>query len=263
MPPSRRVETVSWAPRAFVYHNFMSDEECQHIIAKAAPHVRPGELCTPDCSHDICTHLPERPCMDLMLHTSHTSHARCTTSSVPLPAHWIHHVVPSRPGQRQVNSGAVADEAVNSGGRGWSECGGPCTHQLWNLRAVSRTSGSITLLVLYNTNNARLACVQAYNLPCAALRCTCCAVLCCARCIHQPTMLAALGAALLSGTGWPPLSGTVLLPSMHAPCAEQCGGVPSRRRADPVIEAVQMRVATWTHLPMVHQEDMQVLYCPL
>lgn len=31
-----------------------------------------------------------------------------------------------------------------------------------------------------------------------------------------------------------------------------------RRLQDPVIAAVEARVAAWTHLPVVHQEDLQV-----
>ncbi len=31
------VETVSWYPRAFVYHNFMTAEECEHLINLGKP----------------------------------------------------------------------------------------------------------------------------------------------------------------------------------------------------------------------------------
>jgi prolyl 4-hydroxylase len=34
---ARRIETLSWSPRAFLYHNFLSDEEADHIIATARP----------------------------------------------------------------------------------------------------------------------------------------------------------------------------------------------------------------------------------
>lgn len=34
------IETVSMIPRAFVYHNFLSDEECAHIKQTAAPQMR-------------------------------------------------------------------------------------------------------------------------------------------------------------------------------------------------------------------------------
>ncbi|TVT97547.1 hypothetical protein EJB05_57210 [Eragrostis curvula] len=33
-------EVLSWEPRAFVYHNFLSKEECEHLIALATPHMR-------------------------------------------------------------------------------------------------------------------------------------------------------------------------------------------------------------------------------
>jgi len=34
-----RVQVISWKPRAFVYHNFLSDDEAAHIIKTAAPQV--------------------------------------------------------------------------------------------------------------------------------------------------------------------------------------------------------------------------------
>ncbi|KAK9817816.1 hypothetical protein WJX72_002663 [[Myrmecia] bisecta] len=34
------IEQLSWSPRAYVYHNFLSPEECDHIIAKARPQMR-------------------------------------------------------------------------------------------------------------------------------------------------------------------------------------------------------------------------------
>ena len=36
----RRVELLSWKPRAFLYHNFLSPAECQHIIQEAKPMVQ-------------------------------------------------------------------------------------------------------------------------------------------------------------------------------------------------------------------------------
>ncbi|KAJ9165920.1 hypothetical protein P3X46_020733 [Hevea brasiliensis] len=32
-------EIISWEPRAFLYHNFLSKEECEHLIALAKPHM--------------------------------------------------------------------------------------------------------------------------------------------------------------------------------------------------------------------------------
>jgi hypothetical protein len=37
-----RVEVVSWKPRAFLYHNFLSDEEAEHMKQLAAPTVSSG-----------------------------------------------------------------------------------------------------------------------------------------------------------------------------------------------------------------------------
>ncbi|KAJ0966885.1 hypothetical protein J5N97_023802 [Dioscorea zingiberensis] len=32
-------EVLSWEPRAFIYHNFLSKEECEHLISLAKPHM--------------------------------------------------------------------------------------------------------------------------------------------------------------------------------------------------------------------------------
>ena len=37
--PSRRIETLSWSPRAFLFHNFLSYEECDHMIKVAGSRV--------------------------------------------------------------------------------------------------------------------------------------------------------------------------------------------------------------------------------
>ncbi len=34
-----RVEVLSWQPRAFHYHNFLTPEECAHIMRAAKPQV--------------------------------------------------------------------------------------------------------------------------------------------------------------------------------------------------------------------------------
>eukprot|EP00208_Stichococcus_sp_RCC1054_P005213 CAMPEP_0206139930 /NCGR_PEP_ID=MMETSP1473-20131121/7815_1 /ASSEMBLY_ACC=CAM_ASM_001109 /TAXON_ID=1461547 /ORGANISM="Stichococcus sp, Strain RCC1054" /LENGTH=364 /DNA_ID=CAMNT_0053533881 /DNA_START=282 /DNA_END=1376 /DNA_ORIENTATION=- len=34
------VEVISWHPRTFVYHNFLSYEECDHLVAMARPQMR-------------------------------------------------------------------------------------------------------------------------------------------------------------------------------------------------------------------------------
>lgn len=49
---SCRIEVVSWKPRAFIYHNFLSEAEAEHIKQLAAPtvnHTRAG----------ICAGTPE------------------------------------------------------------------------------------------------------------------------------------------------------------------------------------------------------------
>jgi len=37
---SRWIETLAWEPRAFLYHNFLSKEECLHLIHLAAPNMQ-------------------------------------------------------------------------------------------------------------------------------------------------------------------------------------------------------------------------------
>jgi len=39
-PRPRWIETVSWKPRAFVFHNFLSQAECDHIIHTSAPSMK-------------------------------------------------------------------------------------------------------------------------------------------------------------------------------------------------------------------------------
>ena len=36
-PTESWIETVSWTPRAFIYHNFLTPDECDHLIALATP----------------------------------------------------------------------------------------------------------------------------------------------------------------------------------------------------------------------------------
>ncbi|KAL0543452.1 hypothetical protein IC582_018548 [Cucumis melo] len=34
------VEVISWEPRAFIYHNFLTKEECEYLISLAKPHMQ-------------------------------------------------------------------------------------------------------------------------------------------------------------------------------------------------------------------------------
>ncbi|XP_071739990.1 probable prolyl 4-hydroxylase 10 isoform X2 [Rutidosis leptorrhynchoides] len=36
----RSVEVISWVPRIVIYHNFLSKEECEHLINVAEPHMK-------------------------------------------------------------------------------------------------------------------------------------------------------------------------------------------------------------------------------
>ncbi|KAI4386835.1 hypothetical protein MLD38_004733 [Melastoma candidum] len=38
------VELLSWEPRAFVYHNFLSEEECQHLINLGKPYMKKSSV---------------------------------------------------------------------------------------------------------------------------------------------------------------------------------------------------------------------------
>jgi len=42
------LETISWEPRAFVFHNFLTDEECDHIIEIAEPAMERSMVTGPD-----------------------------------------------------------------------------------------------------------------------------------------------------------------------------------------------------------------------
>jgi prolyl 4-hydroxylase len=38
------VEQISWEPRAFLLHNFLSEEECDHLMAQANGTLRPSTV---------------------------------------------------------------------------------------------------------------------------------------------------------------------------------------------------------------------------
>ncbi|CAL1409536.1 unnamed protein product [Linum trigynum] len=41
-------ELISWEPRAFIYHNFLSKTECEHLISRAKPHMVRSKLISLD-----------------------------------------------------------------------------------------------------------------------------------------------------------------------------------------------------------------------
>jgi len=43
-PDSPWVEIISWSPRVFVYHHFLTDEECDHVIELGKPHISASEV---------------------------------------------------------------------------------------------------------------------------------------------------------------------------------------------------------------------------
>ncbi|CAN6825488.1 unnamed protein product [Brassica oleracea] len=38
------VEVISWEPRAFLYHNFLTNEECEHLISLAKPSMKKSKV---------------------------------------------------------------------------------------------------------------------------------------------------------------------------------------------------------------------------
>ncbi|WCJ32725.1 2-oxoglutarate (2OG) and Fe(II)-dependent oxygenase superfamily protein [Euphorbia peplus] len=44
----RWAEVISWEPRAFVYHNFLSEEECNYLINLAKPHMHKSTVVDTD-----------------------------------------------------------------------------------------------------------------------------------------------------------------------------------------------------------------------
>eukprot|EP00878_Enallax_costatus_P043371 GHUV01051329.1.p2 GENE.GHUV01051329.1~~GHUV01051329.1.p2 ORF type:complete len:112 (+),score=21.74 GHUV01051329.1:603-938(+) len=45
------IEVISWKPRAFIYHNFLTDEEAEHIKKMAAPMVERWWRHSDGCTH--------------------------------------------------------------------------------------------------------------------------------------------------------------------------------------------------------------------
>lgn len=39
------VETIAWSPRAFIYHNFLTLEECDHLIEIGSKRVSASGAC--------------------------------------------------------------------------------------------------------------------------------------------------------------------------------------------------------------------------
>ncbi|KAI0500017.1 hypothetical protein KFK09_018225 [Dendrobium nobile] len=45
------VEVISWEPRAFIYHNFLSKEECKYLIELAKPHMEKSSVVDSTTGH--------------------------------------------------------------------------------------------------------------------------------------------------------------------------------------------------------------------
>lgn len=83
------VELLSWKPRAFLYHNFLSEAEADHIVSAAKPWVSCGAVCL---HLSIAPHRCRLP--SCMCYSSSSMEPIGVTSALTL----------------------AADEAVNSGG---------------------------------------------------------------------------------------------------------------------------------------------------
>lgn len=66
------METLSWEPRAFMYHNFLTQEECEHMINLAKPTMVKSSVIDNDTGKSVdsrcgclpCCTLPRMPAVD-------------------------------------------------------------------------------------------------------------------------------------------------------------------------------------------------------
>ena len=49
----RRLEQLSWKPRAYLYHSFMSAEEADHLVELARPTVARSEVVDPETGGSV------------------------------------------------------------------------------------------------------------------------------------------------------------------------------------------------------------------
>ena len=42
-----QIETISWSPRIFHFHNFLTDEECEHLKKEAEPYLEGSTVVDP------------------------------------------------------------------------------------------------------------------------------------------------------------------------------------------------------------------------
>ena len=53
----RWIETLSWEPRIFVYHNFLTAEECLHLIHLGAPHMEKSTVVDSSTGKSVATQI--------------------------------------------------------------------------------------------------------------------------------------------------------------------------------------------------------------
>lgn len=67
-----RIETISWSPRAYIYHNFLSDEEIRHMLDLVETTVR------------VCRHTRCQACVRVYMCCSEQQH-RLNKKAQPRP----------------------------------------------------------------------------------------------------------------------------------------------------------------------------------
>ena len=72
-----RVEQISYSPRAYIYHNFLSAMECEHIVKISRPLVSALSLRLPCLLHR------QRCLSPTSLSLSQTTHEKCTSWGAP------------------------------------------------------------------------------------------------------------------------------------------------------------------------------------
>jgi prolyl 4-hydroxylase len=65
------VEQISWKPRAWVYHNFLTDEEVDHIVKSALPTIARSSVVEPTTGKSLVD--PIRTSYGTFLRCAHQS----------------------------------------------------------------------------------------------------------------------------------------------------------------------------------------------
>ena len=96
---AHRVETISWAPRAFVHHKFLTHAECDHLIRLGERRVRCRPLAAPP-----------------ILHVGNNARLRPRHACSGSPGPWLVPLVQVQAGPRPAAPGASARSSATEGG---------------------------------------------------------------------------------------------------------------------------------------------------